>query len=138
MHTRTGILMRLSDSGQMLADLDQDIRGHRVVDRDGDEIGKVDDLLIDSEQRRVRMLRVRHGGLLGIGATPLFLPVETVEHVADDLVMIGRSRIQVAGAPGYDPELVDRDERMGALYDYYGYAPYGAPGYLPPARGRFR
>jgi hypothetical protein len=52
--------------------------------------------------------------------------------------MIGRSQVQVVGAPEYDPELVDRDERMAELYDYYGYAPYWAPGYIPPARGLFR
>ncbi|WP_430781473.1 PRC-barrel domain-containing protein [Actinoplanes sp. G11-F43] len=138
MNTESGILMRLGDSGQMLADQDQDIRGYRVVDRDGVEIGKVDDLIIDHGQRKVRILRVRHGGLFGVGGTSLFLPVETVEHVAEGLVMIGRSRVQVAKAPEYDPDLVDRDERMGALYDYYGYAPFGAPGYLPPARGLFR
>ncbi|MEV0902763.1 PRC-barrel domain-containing protein [Actinoplanes sp. NPDC049802] len=138
MHTESGTLMRLGDSDRMLADPGQDIRGYKVVDRDGDEIGKVDDLLVDNEQQKVRMLRVEHGGLLGIGATPLFLPVETVERVADDVVMIGRSRVQVAGAPGYDPELVDRDEQMSELYAYYGYAPYGAPGYVPPSRGFFR
>jgi sporulation protein YlmC with PRC-barrel domain len=118
MHTESGTLMRLGDSDLMLADPAQDIRGHKVIDRDGEEIGKVDDLLVDNEQQKVRMLRVEHGGLLGIGATPLFLPVETVEHVEDDKVMIGRSQVQVVGAPEYDPELVDRDERMAALYDY--------------------
>jgi sporulation protein YlmC with PRC-barrel domain len=138
MHTESGTLMRLGDSDQMLADPAQDIRGHKVIDRDGTEIGKVDDLLVDNEHQKVRMLRVEHGGLLGIGATPLFLPVDTVEHVEDDKVMIGRSQVQVVGAPEYDPELVDRDERMAELYDYYGYAPYWAPGYIPPARGLFR
>lgn len=138
MQAQSGTLMRLGDSDQMLADPAQDIRGYKVIDRDGKEIGKVDDLLVDNEQQKVRMLRVEHGGLLGIGATPLFLPVDTVEHVEDDKVMIGRSQVQVVGAPEYDPELVDRDERMAELYGYYGYAPYGAPGYIPPARGLFR
>jgi sporulation protein YlmC with PRC-barrel domain len=138
MQTQSGALMRLGDSDQMLADPAQDIRGYKVIDRDGKEIGKVDDLLVDNEQQRVRMLRVEHGGLLGIGATPLFLPVDTVEHVEDDKVVIGRSQVQVVGAPEYDPELVDRDERMAELYGYYGYAPYWAPGYSPPARGLFR
>jgi sporulation protein YlmC with PRC-barrel domain len=138
MHTESGTLMLLGDSRHMLADPAQDIRGYKVVDRDGKEIGKVDDLLIDNEQRKVRMLRVEHGGLLGIGATPLFLPVDTIDDVTDDKVLLGSSQVQVVGAPGYDPELVDRDERMAELYDYYGSAPYWAPGYLPPARGLFR
>lgn len=128
MNVKPATMMRLSDSEQIVADPEQDIRGRKVVDCDGNEIGKVDDLLIDNEQQKVRLLCVEHGGLLGIGATPLFLPVETVEKIADDKVMIGRSQVQVVGAPEYDPELVDRDERMAGLYEYYVYAPYWTPG----------
>jgi serine/threonine-protein kinase len=43
-----GTMMRLSDSGQTVADPSQDIRGRNVADRDGNEIGKVDNLLIDT------------------------------------------------------------------------------------------
>jgi sporulation protein YlmC with PRC-barrel domain len=135
---RTGTMMRLSDSDQILADPEQDIRGRTVVDREGNEIGKVGDLLIDPEQKRVRLLRVEHGGLFGIGATPLFIPVETVERITDDLVGIDRTRGEIAGAPQYDPELIDGQKYMDDLYSHYGHSPYWAPGYMPPARGFFR
>ncbi|MEU4428840.1 PRC-barrel domain-containing protein [Actinoplanes sp. NPDC024001] len=137
MNVESGTLMRLGDSDQTLADPADDIRGCTVLDRDGNEIGEVDDLLIDPEHRKVRLLRVEHGGLLGIGATPLFLPVETVERVTDEAVGIDRSRAQVAAAPGYAPELVDRDKDLANLYGYYGYTPYWAAGYLPSSRGFF-
>ncbi|GIF01215.1 PRC-barrel domain-containing protein [Paractinoplanes rishiriensis] len=138
MDTGISTLMRLGDSGQMVADPQQDIRGRKVLDRDGHEIGKVDDLLIDSEHRKVRLLRVEHGGLFGIGATPLFIPVEAVERITDDEVGIDRSRTQVAEAPAYDPELIERDAYFNDLYGYYGYSPFWAPGYIPPVRGFFR
>lgn len=138
MNKEFGTMVRLSDSDQLVADPAQDIRGRKVLDRDGDEIGKVGDLLIDTEQKKVRLLRVEHGGLFGIGATPLFIPVEAVERVTDDVVGVDRSRQQVAGAPQYDPELIDEDNYVTDLYGYYGYAPYGAPGYVAPARGFFR
>nr|WP_221383129.1 PRC-barrel domain-containing protein [Actinoplanes polyasparticus] len=138
MNIESGTMMRLGDSGQMLADPAQDIRGRKVLDRDGHEMGKVDDLLIDAEHQKVRLVRVEHGGLFGIGATPLFIPVEAVERVTDEEVGIDRSRVQVAGAPQYDPDLVDKDEYFNELYGYYGYPPYGAPGYVPPSRGFFR
>ncbi|SNY25577.1 PRC-barrel domain-containing protein [Paractinoplanes atraurantiacus] len=138
MNTESGTMMGLHDSGQMLADPGQDIRGRKVQDRDGNDVGKVDDLLVDTEHQKVRLLRVEHGGLFGIGATPVFIPVEAVERVTDDEVGIDRSRIQVADAPPYDPELVDRDEYFNKLYNYYGYAPYWSPGYIPPSRGFFR
>jgi sporulation protein YlmC with PRC-barrel domain len=131
-------MMRLSDSDQVLADPGQDVRGRKVLDRDGDEIGKVDDLLIDTEQKKVRMLRIEHGGLFGIGATPLFMPVEAVERVTDDEVRVDRSRAQVAGAPQYDPDLIDGDKYFTDLYGYYGYLPYWAPGHVAPTRGFYR
>ena len=127
-------MMRLGDSGQMIADPSQDVRGRKVLDRDGNEIGKVDDLLIDPEQQRVRLLRVQHGGLFGIGATPLFIPAEAVERVTDDEVVIDRSRVQIAEAPQYDPELVDETAYFTDLYGYYGYPPYWSAGHVPPAR----
>ncbi|MDY7087204.1 MAG: PRC-barrel domain-containing protein [Actinomycetota bacterium] len=138
MSTESSTLMRLSDSDQMLADPTQDIRGRKVLDRDGNEIGKVDDLLIDTDGPKVRMIRVEHGGLFGIGATPFFIPVEAVDRVTDGEVGVDRPRVEVAGAPQYDPELVDKQETFAELYNYYGYPPYGTPGYRSPARGFFR
>jgi sporulation protein YlmC with PRC-barrel domain len=104
--------------------MDQDIRGRTVLDRDGNEIGKVDDLLIDTDENRVRMLRIEHGGVLGIGATPLFVPAEAVQQLTEDEVHIDQSRADVADAPQYDPELVDQESFYSDVYDYYGYLPY--------------
>ncbi len=138
MNERSGTMMRLSDSEQILADPQQDIRGRTVVDREGKEIGKVDDLLIDTQQKRVRLIRVEHGGLFGVGSTPLFIPVETVERITDEVVGIDRSRGEVAEAPQYDPELIDGERYMGDLYRHYGQSPYWAPGHVPAARRFFR
>jgi sporulation protein YlmC with PRC-barrel domain len=133
MNVESGTMMRLGDSGRLLADPDQDIRGHTVLDQDGHEIGKIGDLLVDPEQRRVRLLVVEHGGLFGVGATPLFIPVETVHLVTDGVVRLDRTRVQVAEAPPYDPELVDRENTMTDLYAYYGFTAF-----IPPPRGFFR
>jgi sporulation protein YlmC with PRC-barrel domain len=138
MNASPGMLMRLAHSDQMMADPDHDIRGHKVLDRDGTEIGKVDDLLIDQEHHQVRLLQVAHGGLFGLGATNLFIPVEAVVRVDRGEVGVDLSRLQMAAAPGYDPEIVDRDEQMSALYGYYGYTPYWVPGHLPPPSRFFR
>ena len=73
---KTTSLVKLSDSDQVLADPAEDVRGHRVYDRDGEDLGKVDDLLIDTDEHRVRFLRIEHGGILGLGAVPSFVPVD--------------------------------------------------------------
>ncbi|PRY20140.1 PRC-barrel domain-containing protein [Pseudosporangium ferrugineum] len=125
-------LVKLSDSGRVLADPAEDIRGRTVADPGGDELGKVEDLLIDEEEGKVRFLRVEHGGILGFGATPSFVPVDAITGITDDTVTVSESRERVAGAPRYDPDLVQGSEYFDQLYGYYGYTPYWGTGYLYP------
>jgi sporulation protein YlmC with PRC-barrel domain len=124
MTTHPAILIRLTETDRTLADADQDIRGRTVLDRDGNEIGKVEDLMIDAEENQVRMLRVEQGGLSGIGATPLFVPVQTVQQLTEDEVRIDQSRADVADAPQYNPDLVDQEKFYSDVYRSYGYVPY--------------
>jgi sporulation protein YlmC with PRC-barrel domain len=62
---KTAMLVRLSDTELTVADPAADMRNRKVVDRDGEEIGEVDDLLIDAPEKRVRFLEVASGGFLG-------------------------------------------------------------------------
>lgn len=125
-------LVKLSDSDQMLTDPAEDIRGRKVIDRDGSDLGKVDDLLIDASERKVRMLRVEHGGIFGIGATASFIPLDAVTDVRDDVVHVSQSRDHIGEAPGYDPDLVDANEAYAELYKHYGYTPHRNTSYLHP------
>jgi sporulation protein YlmC with PRC-barrel domain len=109
----------------MLATPAEDIRGYRVHDQDGEEIGKIDELLIDEDEGRVRMVRIEEGGFLGIGSTPFFLPVDVITSIADGEVHVDQTRSRVAEAPPYDPDLTDQSDYYSELYDYYGYPPTG-------------
>lgn len=129
---QSSMLHRLSDSNLTLADAGADIRGRRVRDVAGDEIGKVDDLLIDDGERKVRFLEVASGGVLGIGETKVLLPVEAVTSVGAEEVRINQSREKVSGAPRYDPELTEASH-LGDIYGYYGYTtPFWGLGYNYP------
>lgn len=112
-------LVTLSDTDCTVAHTDEDIRGRRVVDPDADEVGKVHDLLIDARDPKVRLLRVDHGGILGFGATPSFIPVEAVTDITQDEVRISHSGRHVADSPRYDPDLVDENAYHRELYDHY-------------------
>lgn len=79
------VLVKLSESGQRIVPSDADIRGRTVRDSDGETIGTVDDLLIDSEEDTVRC---RSGPE------------------------------KVAGAPGYDPELIPDHAFHDQIYGY--------------------
>lgn len=129
-------LMKLSDTARTVAAGDEDIRGRDVKSRGGEDLGTVDDLLIDPEEDKVRFLVVASGGFLGLGETKSFIPVDAVSRVTADEVHIDRAREEVTGAPVYNPDLVAERDYYENVYAYYGYPPYWAPGYVYPAYPR--
>lgn len=116
-------LVKISDTDLTLADPAEDIRGLNALDMAGEELGEVDDLMIDEREQKVRFLQVTSGGFLGLGATKFLLPVEAIARITDDAVYINQSRERVAGAPGYDPTLVD-ERYVRDVYSHYGYPPF--------------
>ena len=134
------VLLRLNESGLTVADENADVRGRKVIDSAGEEIGKVEDLLIDEDEHRVRFLQVGAGGFLGIGERRFLIPVDAVTRLTPDAVSISRTREHVAGGPRYDPELV-MDEvapNYEGIYAYYGVPPFWLAGYQYPAYPYFR
>ncbi len=129
-------LYKLSDSTLTVADPAEDIRGRRIVDSVGEEVGTVDDLMIDDREGKVRFLLAGSGGFLGLGETKFLIPVDAITRIAGDTVHINQTRRRVAGAPRYDPELTDQTY-LDSVYGYYGYSPYWAPGYAYPPYPRY-
>ncbi len=128
----TGGLVKLGDTNLTVASSEEDIRGRTVVDRNGEEIGHIDALLMDDHESKVRFLQVASGGFLGIGEQTFLLPVDAITRVTRDQVVVDQTREQVAQAPVYDPNLVYDRDYYGELYGYYGYAPYWGPDYAYP------
>ncbi|UZJ26020.1 PRC-barrel domain-containing protein [Rhodococcus antarcticus] len=128
----TATLYTLGDRGQSVDGLVNDVRGRKVTDADGEGIGRVADLLVDDQERKVRFLVVEHGGFLGFGETTTLIPVDVVTRITDTEVTIDQSRDRVAGAPGYDPDLVDDRPHHSSVYGYYGTTPYWGAGYAYP------
>lgn len=128
-------LIRLNDTDDVIVNSDDDIRGRSMFAKDGEELGTIDDLLVEPDDRRVRFLVVASGGFLGLGESKSFIPVDAISRVTDDEVHIDQSRERVAGAPVYDPEIVDAPENhayYSSVYGHYGFAPYWLPGYTYP------
>jgi sporulation protein YlmC with PRC-barrel domain len=121
----TGLgLVRLSDSELVLEDLTQDVRGLDVYDNDGDQIGTVEDLYADAEERKVRFLDVAAGGFLGLGEKRFLIPVEAVSEVREDaVVVVDQKRRKVAESPLFDADVVPQPLYQHELYEYYGYLP---------------
>ncbi|WP_228973582.1 PRC-barrel domain-containing protein [Streptomyces sp. DH12] len=92
----------------------------------------MEDLLIDEHEEKVRFLLVEHGGFLGIGEKKTFIPVDAVTGVEADLVRISSSREHMAGAPAYDPDLVDEPRYSDDVFRDFGTAPFWGHGYVHP------
>ncbi|WP_344491292.1 PRC-barrel domain-containing protein [Glycomyces endophyticus] len=129
-------LVRLDDTDLTIADGADDVRGHTVLDRSGDETGKVEGLLIDRGLRKVRFLEVASGGFLGLGKRKVLVPVGAVTRVDDEHVHLSSDRDHVASGPGYDPELTTDDDPGRPygedVYGYYGLMPHWSAGYIYP------
>jgi sporulation protein YlmC with PRC-barrel domain len=108
-------LSLLGDSDLTVADADEDIRGRTVRAKDGTEIGKVDDLLIDEDVQKVLFMRVESGGFLGVGETKVFIPIDAITMITDVDVRIDQSHEHVAREPRYDPHLVTEQKYLGDL-----------------------
>ena len=121
-------LVKLSQSSMVIDDPRDDVRGRHVVTVDGEKIGLVDDMLVDTKERKVRFLEVGSGGFLGIGEHKSLIPVDAVTSVDERHVYIDRSLDHVAAAPAYHPYVIATDPYLNDVYEHYGYAPPWVPG----------
>jgi sporulation protein YlmC with PRC-barrel domain len=126
-------LQPMTDAHLTTRDRAEDIRHRKVVDASGKDIGEVDALLIDEKEEKVRFMRVASGGFLGMGKEKVLIPIEAISKIERDVVHVDQTRERIAGAPNYDPQLVDDRPYYTGLYGYYGYQPYWGPGYMYPS-----
>src|SRR6266513_5264321 len=122
-------LDRLSRSGLTAADLenlDDDLRGHTVYDRIGEEIGTVEDVLVDTVLLRAPFVLVSWGGLLGLGRQQRLVPMDAVDRVMPDGVYLSTDKEVVANAPAYQESLsgVEAELHYREVYNTLGSRPH--------------
>ena len=125
-HAQQDLLVKLDDTDLVLSDPNDDVRGRKVIDSFGDDIGHVHELFIDNAERKVRFLQVGAGGFLGLGERQFLIPIEDVTRITEGTVHINHSRDHVVKSPAFDPSLTTwRDsEYWNPYYGYYGVAPF--------------
>jgi sporulation protein YlmC with PRC-barrel domain len=119
-------LERLTHSGLTLADPTTDLSGREVLDREGDTVGTIVDLLVDLEQGVPRLVEVETaGGLLGLGRKHRLIPVEALTTRDLRTVQVDRSSDEIDATPVYSPaDGDDEEEQYAASYAAYGVTPY--------------
>jgi sporulation protein YlmC with PRC-barrel domain len=130
------MLIKLSNTNLRVAEPSQDLRGHRVMDKDGRDLGEVDDLILDRVEKKVRFIEVASGDLFGFGQAKALIPVDAITRISDQVVYINQTSQHVAAGPRYDPDLIVQETgnegSIGDIYRHYGLLPYWQPGYVYP------
>ena len=103
-----------------------------MVDKNNKPIGKIDALLLDEKEQKIRFLEVASGGFLGLGEAKSFIPVDAITKLTDDVVHINQTAEHVAGAPAYDPALANQTHFYDNTYGYYGVMPFWGMNYIYP------
>jgi uncharacterized protein (TIGR02271 family) len=94
-----------------------DWQGAAVVDRDGDKIGKLDEIYLDQASGRPEWAVVKMG-LFGSRGT--FVPLAGAERADEDTVRVAYEKDQVKDAPNIDADGRLTVEEEGELYRFYG------------------
>ena len=111
---RVPTLVKMSGSEFGVKSRESDIRRLGVFNRNGDQIGSVEDFYVDTQEREVRFLEVSAGGFMGLGEKRFLIPVEAVTNFREGGVTVGESREKTSESP-LDTKIVplvayERDE----------------------------
>lgn len=104
------------------------LAGDRVRNHEGDDIGKIDEIMIDIPAGRVSYAVLSFGGFLGLGDKLFAIPWHAL-HVDQDekCFVLDVEKTTLENAPGFDkddwPDMAN--ESWGqTVYHFYGVKPY--------------
>ena len=103
------------------------IKGDKVVNRAGENLGKIEELMIDLEERRVAYAALSFGGFLGLGSKLFAIPWQALQmKLHDHAILLDIPKDVLEKAEGFDKEHwpVTTREWLSTMYSYYGYQPY--------------
>ncbi|HWQ48868.1 MAG TPA: PRC-barrel domain-containing protein [Methanosarcina sp.] len=103
------------------------IKGDKVVNRAGEDLGKIEELMIDLEDGRVAYAALSFGGFLGLGSKLFAIPWQALEmKLHDHAILLDIPKDVLEKAEGFDKGHwpVTTREWLSAMYSYYGYQPY--------------
>jgi sporulation protein YlmC with PRC-barrel domain len=102
--------------------------GDRVVNLKGEDLGKIEDFMLDPEQGRVGYAVLSFGGFLGMGDKLFAVPMQALKLSREDKnFILDVDKEKLKNAPGFDknhwPDMSDRSFGT-TVYSYYNTKPY--------------
>ena len=107
-------LVKLDDFEGEVQEHWRDARGTKVLDKNGNEVGTVEELYVWQEPSTVHLL------VVAVDDRRFLLPVHAVTNV-DDGVKLETVKSKVADAPTHDSDDVPDDEARRAAFAFFGY-----------------
>jgi sporulation protein YlmC with PRC-barrel domain len=104
------------------------LKGDKVVNHQGEDLGKIEEIMIDLDRGRIAYAILSFGGFLGMGDKLFAIPWQAfgVDTTGKRLVLNADKEL-LKKAPGFDksnwPNMAD-PAWGSTLYGYYGYKPY--------------
>jgi sporulation protein YlmC with PRC-barrel domain len=93
----------MSQTPQMLSS--SSINGDKVVNPQGNDLGKVEDLMIELNTGKVQHAVLSFGGFLGMGDKLFAVPMEALQPKADEHeFVLATSEDKLKQAPGFDKD----------------------------------
>jgi sporulation protein YlmC with PRC-barrel domain len=104
------------------------ISGDKVVNRSGENLGDIKDLMVDVDSGRIAYAVLEFGGFMGLGSKLFAVPLSAMEvDTANKQFVFDQTKETLENAPGFDkdqwPNFADRT--WGAsVHSHYGVRPY--------------
>ena len=104
------------------------LTGNKVVNVQNEDLGTIEDLMIDIESGRIAYAVLSFGGFLGLGDKLFAIPWSALKlDAVEKRFVLNVSKELLEEAPGFDkrnwPDM--SDPAWGVqIYTYYGYKPY--------------
>jgi sporulation protein YlmC with PRC-barrel domain len=101
---------------------------YQVKSPQGEDLGKIEEIMIDMEVKRIAYAILSFGGFMGLGDKWVPVPWEALTFKpADKVLILNIEKEKLQKAPNFEsatlPELANR--QWGAvIHTYYGYPPY--------------
>ena len=108
-------LVKLDDFEGELEEHWQEARGLKVLDKNGDEVGTVEDLYIYQDAQAVHLLKVE------IEGRHLLIPIDAATNVTDEGVEVEQDKATIVESPEHDSDDVPDSETSRAAYAHFGY-----------------
>ena len=108
------------------------MKGEKVTNVNGDELGKIEDVMIDQELGKIAYVVIKFGGFLGIGDKEFAIPWEALSGgQGGSPFSLKISKEVLEKAEGFDTGKLPSDrDQLSKTYTYYGNKPYWETGAL--------